>query len=250
MSGTLPGSGSSNPPKYGEVAVGKAAARLPAAVGNATLRVRVTSLSTSDMVSPPATTSRCANVWVRVGAKGDSPHEQPDRGLRKGRWVQGRLIRIGRLDAEKYKFLDEPEVVLAAPRNSGTRIDLFTFMQRLPDASPKYPYPMEWDNVAALRISTFDHWWTKQIGNKTRNMAKKAEKKGVVVREVPFSHSLVQGIWKVYNECPVRQGRAFPHYGKDVGTVYKEEATFLDSSIFIGAFLGDQSDRFRQVSHG
>jgi hypothetical protein len=61
-----------------------------------------------------------------------------------------------------------------------------------------------------------------------------------VVREVPFSDELVLGIWGIYNECPVRQGRRFPHYGKDLGRVYKEEATYLDRSVFIGAFLEDK----------
>ena len=71
-------------------------------------------------------------------------------------------------------------------------------------------------------------------------MVRRAEKKGLVVREAPFDDNLVRGIWEVYNECPVRQGRPFPHYGKDLETVRKMKATFLESSIFIGAFLGDQ----------
>ncbi|HLQ77205.1 MAG TPA: hypothetical protein VK210_07610, partial [Terriglobia bacterium] len=146
---------------------------------------------------------------------------------------------VGRLDAEKYQFLDDPQPVLDGLRKSGTRVDLFTFMQRLPESEPKFRYPMEWDNFAALPISTFDHWRTQQIGFKARNKAKQAEKKGVTLREVPFDDALVKGIWEIYNECPVRQGRPFTHYGKDIETVRKEEATYLDSSIFIGAFLGD-----------
>jgi hypothetical protein len=153
--------------------------------------------------------------------------------------VHGRLIRVGRLDAEKYHFLDDPQPVLDGIRKSGTRVDLFTFMQRLPESEPKFRYPMEWDNFAALPVSTFDHWWNQQIGFKARNKAKQAEKKGVTLREVPFDDALVKGIWEIYNECPVRQGRPFTHYGKDIETVRKEEATYLDSSIFIGAFLGD-----------
>jgi hypothetical protein len=90
--------------------------------------------------------------------------------------------------------------------------------------------------LAVLPVSTFDHWWTKQIGFKARNKAKQAEKKGVVVREVPFDETLVNGIWQIYNECPVRQGRLFPHHGKSFETVREMSATFLDSSVFIGAF--------------
>ena len=159
------------------------------------------------------------------------------------------MIRIASLEGEKFIFLEDPELVVAELRKCEVRIDLFTFMQRLPETSPKYPFPMEWDNLAALPVSTFDHWWTKQIGFKARNKAKQAEKRGVVVREVPFSHSLVQGIWEIYNECPVRQGKAFRHYGKDIGTVYKEEATFLDSSVFIGAYFNDKLIGFVKLVH-
>ncbi|MGA2271955.1 MAG: hypothetical protein ABSH00_00265 [Bryobacteraceae bacterium] len=95
---------------------------------------------------------------------------------------------------------------------------------------------MEWDNMAVLPVSTFDHWWTQQIGFKARNKAKQAEKKGIVVREVPFDDVLVRGIWEIYNECPVRQERLFPHYGKSLEAVREVSATFLDSSIFVGAF--------------
>jgi hypothetical protein len=148
----------------------------------------------------------------------------------------GRLCRIAHLDADDYKFLGDPERVISELRKSKPAIDLFTFLQELPDTSPKYPYPYEMDNLAVLPVSTFDHWWTKQIGFKARNKAKQAEKKGVVVREVPFDETLVNGIWQIYNECPVRQGRRFPHHGKSFETVREMSATFLDSSVFIGAF--------------
>jgi len=151
--------------------------------------------------------------------------------------VQGRLFRIARLDGDKYKFLDDPEPVLDGLRKSDTRVDLFTFMQRLPGNSPKYTYPMEWDNLAVLSVSTFEHWWTEQIGFKARNKAKQAGRKGVIVREVPFDDALVQGISEIYNESPVRQGRRFPHYGKSIDSVRRMSATFLDTSVFIGAYL-------------
>ncbi len=99
---------------------------------------------------------------------------------------------------------------------------------------------MEWDNLAVLPVSTFDHWWNHQIRSLPRNRARQAEKRGVTLREVPFDDQLVRRIWEIYNECPVRQGRRFSHYGKSFETVYKEEATFLNSSFFIGAFFHDK----------
>jgi hypothetical protein len=113
-------------------------------------------------------------------------------------------------------------------------------MQMLPDTTPKHNFPREWDNVAALEISTFDRWWNEQLGKKTRNMARHAEKKGVTVREVLFDDVLVRGIWEIYNECPIRQGRRFSHYGKELETVRRMTATFLDRSIFIGAFFEEK----------
>src|SRR3954465_15067010 len=100
--------------------------------------------------------------------------------------VEKGLIRIGRLSAEKYEFLDDPRPAIDALRGSPVRIDLLTFMQRLSQPKPLYDYPFEWDNLAAVPVSTFDHWWTKQINGKTRNMIRRAEKNGVTVREAPF----------------------------------------------------------------
>jgi len=123
--------------------------------------------------------------------------------------IDGTLLRIARLAAETYESVDDPEATAAALRAADARIDLFTFMQQLPDTSPKYAYPMEWDNVAALPVSTFDHWWTHQTHRKARSHVRVAAKRRLVVREVPFDDALVRGIAVVYNESPVRQGRRF-----------------------------------------
>src|ERR1700757_382530 len=154
--------------------------------------------------------------------------------------TRGRPCRVAHIDGDGYKFLTDPESTIAALRAGNARADLFTFRQKLPDTSPQYPYPFEWENRAVLPISTFSHWWSQQIGFKARNKAKQAEKKGIVIREVTFDDALVQGIWEIYNEVPVRQGRRFPHYGKSLQAVRAMSATFLDSSIFVGAFDCDR----------
>jgi hypothetical protein len=154
--------------------------------------------------------------------------------------VKGQLCRIAHLDADEFKFMDNPEAVIETLRKSKMRIDLFTFIQKLPETNVKYPYPFEWDNLAVLSLTTFDQWWNKTLGFKARNKAKQAEKKGLVVREAPFDDAFARGIWEIYNECPVRQGRRFPHYGKSFETVRDMSATYLDSSVFIGAFDGEK----------
>lgn len=154
--------------------------------------------------------------------------------------INGSILKIARLDADKFLFANHPEQIIAGLNERTPRADMFTFIQKVVDTQPKYSYPMEWDNLAVLPVSTFDHWWNQQIGFKARNKAKQAEKKGVQIREVPFSETLVQGIWEIYNETPVRQGRKFSHFGKDVDTVHRDEATYLDLSVFIGAYLDDK----------
>src|SRR5512132_505453 len=90
--------------------------------------------------------------------------------------VQGRLCRVAHVDGEGYKFLADPATAVAALRGASTQADLFMFLQKLPETSPRYEYPFEWDNLAVLPISTFDHWWSQQIGFKARNKAKQADK--------------------------------------------------------------------------
>ncbi len=154
--------------------------------------------------------------------------------------VEGRLVRTARLEGDKYQYLDDPGAVVEALRKSGTRIDLFTFLQDLTEPFPKYRYPMEWDNLAVLPLTTFDQWWKQQIGFKARNKAKQAEKRGVTLREIPFDDALLQGICEIYNETPIRQGRRFPHYGMTLGKARAYAGTFLDCSIFIGAFFEEK----------
>lgn len=154
--------------------------------------------------------------------------------------VRGQLVRIGQLEAEPFKYLEGPAEVLSALRESHSRVDLFTFMQRPSEPSPKYNYPMEWDNLAVLPISSFENWWMKQLGFKARNKAKQASKRGVNVCEAPFDDAFASGISEIYNETPVRQGRRFPHFGKSLDQVRRMSATFPDSSIFIGAYFEDK----------
>src|SRR5579859_2945060 len=154
--------------------------------------------------------------------------------------IEGKLLKIARPELEKYEMLERPQGIIENLRQAATRIDLFTFLQIDGEGSNKFEYAREWENLAILPVSTFDHWWNKQIRSEARNRARQAEKKGVRVREVVFDDAFVQGIWEVYGESPIRQGKRNVHYGKDIGTVRREAETFLDRSVFIGAFLGEQ----------
>jgi hypothetical protein len=162
--------------------------------------------------------------------------------------IDGRLVRIARFDGDKYTFPDDPEEVLSGLRKCGTRIDIFTFLQKLPETSPKYQYPLEMDNLAVLPVSTFENWWNNQIRSYPRNRARQAEKRGVVMREVPYGEELIRGICGIYNETPMRQGKKFPHYGMTLERARQYAGTFLDRSIYIGAFLGEEMIGFVKLT--
>ncbi len=108
--------------------------------------------------------------------------------------VGGQLVRTAEPHGDRYRFLDDPTKIITGLKACGARIDLFTFAQRLPESESRFSYPVVWDNYAVLPVSTFENWWTHQIGFKARNKAKQAEKNGVVMREVPFDDKLVAGI--------------------------------------------------------
>jgi hypothetical protein len=156
--------------------------------------------------------------------------------------ISGTIVKLGQIRDEYWMEgnVDDPEALVKAIRDSGAKIDVFTFSQKLPETLPKYEYPMEWDNVAALHVESFDHWWTTQVNDKTRNMVRKAKKRGVEVRVANFDAAFVEGITAIYNETPIRQGRAFRHYGKDADTVRLENATFQDRCTFLGAYLENE----------
>ena len=162
--------------------------------------------------------------------------------------IEGRLVRIARPDGDKYTFPENPEKYLVELHSCGTRIDIFTFLQKLPDTSPKYPYPFEMDNLAVLHITTFENWWNNQIKSYPRNRARQAGKRGVAMREVPYGEELIQGICEIYNETPVRQGKKFPHYGMTLIRARQYAGTFLDRSIYIGAFLRDEMIGFIKLT--
>ena len=153
--------------------------------------------------------------------------------------IEGRIIRIARLDGDKYTFPEDLHAVLDALQKCGTRIDLFTFLQKLPETSPKFDYPFEWENLAVLPLTNFDDWWKNQLDNKTRNMVRRGEKKRVVLKEISCDETLIRGIVKIYNETPVRQGKRFPLYGMTLERASEYAGTFLDRTIYVGAFLDD-----------
>lgn len=150
--------------------------------------------------------------------------------------ITGKVVRIAMIENEWFEDIESPELLIHSLQRSKLKADIFTFWQRLPESQPKYNYPMEWDNVAALSISSYEHWWNKQIDAKTRNVIRKAEKKGVVIKVASFDDEFVKGITNIFNETPIRQDKPFWHYGKDFETIKREMSDRLDKAEWIGAY--------------
>jgi hypothetical protein len=177
--------------------------------------------------------------------------------------TQGRWLKQTRLANEGYEFVRDVPGFASALQASGRASDWFTVTHSIgaalatptagraeavdPSAShahiadpPKRGTVASWDEQAVLPLQSYEHWWTKQINDKTRNMVRKGGKKGVELRPFALDDAAVSGIQAIYNEHPLRQGKPFKHYGKTLDVLHAEHATFADRSTFVGAYLGDQ----------
>ena len=130
-------------------------------------------------------------------------------------------------------------------------IDVYTFLERkwcCPFDNPPKKWIRTDDNVGLMEITTLGAWFDV-VGKKTRNMVRRAEKCGVKVGVVELTPSLIEGIWKIYNETPIRQGRAFPHFGESLQSV-TDNMKMAKKSTFIGAFLEEELVGFIQIIYG
>jgi hypothetical protein len=148
---------------------------------------------------------------------------------------------------EKNKIPSNEFVEKLAERD----IDIFTFLDRrwcCPIPNPLTIWIREDDNVGLLEIKNYEDWW-QAIGKKTRNMVRRAEKSGLKVSVVEPSDKLAEGIWKIYHETPIRQERAFSHYGESPELV-KVNMYSAKNNSFIGAYLDGELAGFIQIIYG
>ncbi|MFO0450744.1 MAG: hypothetical protein ACK52I_19135, partial [Pseudomonadota bacterium] len=154
--------------------------------------------------------------------------------------VTGRLVRVAALRDEWYADLEGVDRLAAALRLARAGADVFTFPCRPPDGPDPAAHLRETENCAAIELRGYDHWWTRQIGSKTRALVRKAERAGVTLRVVPLDEVLLRGIQEIYDESPVRQGKPFWHYRRSLAELQRIHETFPDRSEFVGAYLGDE----------
>jgi hypothetical protein len=130
-------------------------------------------------------------------------------------------------------------------------VDIFAILERkwcCPIPNPPSTWIRADDNVGLLEIKDYENWWNA-VGKKTRNMVRRAEKSGINVTVVEPNEKLAEGIWEIYNETPIRQGRAFPHYGESLETINKN-LYVAQNPTFIGAYLQDKLVGFIQIVYG
>lgn len=159
------------------------------------------------------------------------------------------FFKIATVATEYQKDVIPTEAFLEKLGERGT--DIFNFIERKWSHTALNP-PKSWikgnDNIALFQTATYDEWW-KSIGKKTRNMIRKAEKSGIKTELAEPNEKLAEGIWKIYNETPIRQERAFPHYGISLKAV-KQDVVSAGNSTYIGAYFESELAGFIQLVHG
>jgi hypothetical protein len=164
--------------------------------------------------------------------------------------VTGRPLRIARIHDEEW--LDNPpleniDAFLVSIDDAGLDADIFTFSDTLGASNAFDPsYKSEQYDLAVAPLTTFDAWW-ESLPQESRKNTRKAEKKGVTARLATLDDDLVRGIKALYDETPIRQGRRFWHYGKDLDTIRRENASYVDRSDFVATYFEDSLIGFIKI---
>jgi len=153
-------------------------------------------------------------------------------------------------DAQEYeRDIIPTDEFVAKLREQGA--DIFTFIERkwcFKIQAPSKDWVRAEDNLALLRVTSYQDWW-KTVGKKTRNMVRKAEKSGITTQTAEPSEKLAEGMWRIYNETPIRQGRGFPHYGISLDSVMKGLYSSRECT-YIGAYFQEELVGFAQLVYG
>ena len=154
--------------------------------------------------------------------------------------VSGKYFKIVHFNEEWDIDVNDPESIVSKIISAGINADIFSFQQRLPESKPKFKYHMDWDNIAALPLTTYDNWFKNVLHQNARNKIRIAQKKGVVIKIFEFNDDTLRQIMGIYHDNPIRQGIPDTHYNWDFETAKKDNATFLDRATFIGAYYKDE----------
>jgi hypothetical protein len=154
--------------------------------------------------------------------------------------VRAGLARVGQLRQELYYEIEDPASFIEALKKEGPPMDIFTFLDRFPQPETRQPYHTEYDNFAVIPITTYEHWHKNLIPKATRRGLRKAQEAGIRVDWAPLDDRLIQDVTELFNECPVRQGRPFWHYGKNFDQVKEILSRDLHMSRFLVARIDQE----------
>jgi hypothetical protein len=152
--------------------------------------------------------------------------------------VTGRFLRVARIHDVEFiedEAVADPQAFIRRLADTGLRADILTFPQKIYQREPKHGLPFDWDNAAVAPAGDYERWWN-ELPQVVRKNVRRAGKRGVTVEAATFDDALVRGIKEIYDETPIRQGRRFWHFGKDIETVRAENGTYLDRAAFIAAY--------------
>jgi hypothetical protein len=157
--------------------------------------------------------------------------------------VTGKRIRIATLHNEDWleAELVDPIACVAKLKEHADApwADIFCFSQKVPQAVPRYQYPMEMRSIAVAEVAHFKTWW-EGLPQETRKNVRRSQKRGVVIEVRGFDADVIKGIADVQNETPLRQGKVYPHYGKSFEQVKRDHGEFIDRSDFICAYFENE----------
>ena len=164
--------------------------------------------------------------------------------------VNGGWIRTASVHDEGWleHQIEDPQPYIDALRRGSRHLsaDIFTFSQRLPDLGPRHSFPMESDSVAAIPLYDPEKWW-QGLPQEARKNVRRAQKRGVTVSMTMLNDDLIRDIVAINDESPMRQGKPFPHYGKDFDSVKRDYSSFSERSEFVCAHYAGELIGFIQL---
>lgn len=192
-----------------------------------------------------------ASGQTEISVKGDWVKVRTMQVNRTTIIVRGSWLKIAYIHDEAWleTGVEDPELCIKRLKEKtphGLRADVFTFAEKLPMTVPKYSYPVEWESIAAIPLTSFKEWWEK-LPQESRKNVRRSQKRGVVIKIKQFDDDVIKGIIEVNNDSPVRQGRHFTHFGKTFDQVKKDHSSFLNRSDFICAYSGDEFIGFLKI---
>jgi hypothetical protein len=116
--------------------------------------------------------------------------------------ITGRRLKVASLASESWvegRSDEEYAMIVRKLKAAGAAADIFMFSQRVPYVKPRFGYPLRWDNVAAIPLTTYDDW-LRSVSTDMRKDLKRAVSRGVITKVVELNDELVRGIIEIHNE--------------------------------------------------